>query len=861
MKKNVKYIGSAITVALLAAGSPIVIPMMIPTANISVEAGIDYNPPADLPITKFLTDYMNQFESQYVSNNEVFSALLQQKIDYYDKGWGLYSYFDPDNPAYMRDLQSDPAVGMLKSKLKDKQDKDPLENGNDYYYRDVLGSFKLTDGNGNQIVLKTIDDYRRVKAEFDDNKITFPITVYLHLVKSTNSDDGVGTYNPASLDTPGVTPEMTEKTFTVDRSEFDVTEDQTSPNVMVGTKLSSLSSTDDKNMLNVSDKYSKANGDGSRSPVYGHSLFTGDAAGRAAAIAYAKTSDFNTDSVTKGNVSSDTLNSDGQILKAGKYYQTVTYKLKNGTDDAITAMVDGSKDGSTNQTVEPYDLYINGNSTKATEGTDYAYNKNTGTITVLRPITVSDIIHPSIENPTVSVGEKTDTAVLTDTTKDTLENDAEQVIPTSEIKFDDTYYKDKAAKTVADGLIDSDGKFTQTGTYYRKITFTLASGDASNISDNGGALTVSGNQLTYIQGVNVQKAAKSTIADATAAVGDATSVPSATTGNDITDMSGKSSLLDKTKGEYNGVSFGTNYYDVDPTDPNKQAILKTLDGEPTTLAPVTVVNNNEFTKAGIYLRTITFYLTKEEIANNTFNAVDPNVKVNTDESTVTYVQQIKINANGISPSIKDLAVSLGTETNADELTNTADDKFVDGGIVDTTKGTNGTGIEFGKTYYDDLLLATATTKGIQNSRFVKSGTYYRTIKFYLTDDAWNKYSFPSSYGAPNANEKSVTYLQAVTVNPAGTSTLVNKDLTVFAGTKTDGKDTNGTALTNLSSYILKDDTDNTKSLNTETDVSIGDYYASDTDAKAGTNPITITSFESSQTYFRTINIKVADGDG
>ncbi|MFH5811275.1 hypothetical protein [Companilactobacillus sp. FL22-1] len=177
-KKNVKYIGSAVAVALLAAGAPVVVPMVIPDSNITVSAdGIDYNPPADLPITKFLSDFMNQFEDQYVSNDDVFVAALNQKIDYYNE-WGiLYSYFDPKNPAHMRDLQSDPAVDYLKSSLPDKQDSDPLQNGDNYYYRDVLGSLTLTDGNGQPIVLHSIDDYRTVVDEFKNNKIAFPITV------------------------------------------------------------------------------------------------------------------------------------------------------------------------------------------------------------------------------------------------------------------------------------------------------------------------------------------------------------------------------------------------------------------------------------------------------------------------------------------------------------------------------------------------------------------------------------------------------------------------------------------------------------------------------------------------------------
>jgi len=166
----------------------------------------------------------------------------------------------------------------------------------------------------------------------------------------------------------------------------------------------------------------------------------------------------------------------------------------------------------------------------------------------------------------------------------------------------------------------------------------------------------------------------------------------------------------------------------------------------------------------------------------------------------------------------------------------------------------------GTTYYDDPQLNTPTTD-ITNDVLNKAKTYYRTIKFYLTDEAFNNYSFSDAYGSPNRNDKSVTYVQSVTVSPAETSTFNNSELNVLAGTTTDGVDINGRQLTDTTEYILKDDKDGTKVLNDSDDVTIGNYYSTEDDAAKENNPLTITDFEANKTYYRTITIKVASGDG
>ena len=70
MKKNVKYIGSAIAVALLAAGSPVIIPMLVPTtvvnaAPVDDSNPIDYSPTEDAKT--YLQDFKNQFKDIYVA--------------------------------------------------------------------------------------------------------------------------------------------------------------------------------------------------------------------------------------------------------------------------------------------------------------------------------------------------------------------------------------------------------------------------------------------------------------------------------------------------------------------------------------------------------------------------------------------------------------------------------------------------------------------------------------------------------------------------------------------------------------------------------------------------------------------------
>ncbi|MFH5811274.1 hypothetical protein [Companilactobacillus sp. FL22-1] len=635
-------------------------------------------------------------------------------------------------------------------------------------------------------------------------------------------------------------------------SKFDVTEDTTTPNATVGTKLSDISSTDNKNTFNVTDRYADTNKDGARTPIYGQSLFTGDSAGRTAALAYAKTATFDPTSTTSGNVSSGTLDSDGKILKTGKYYQTITYKLANDTDKAIEAMLAGTKDDSTNQKVSPYSVFINGGSTAATDGTDYAYNKNTGTITVLRPINVMDIVKPELETPNSSVGELASS--LKDTTGDKLIDDNGQTVPTSDVNIDDTYYTDKTVNNnnIATGLVGSDGKFTKAGTYWRKITFTLSDGDVSSITNNGGAINATGKQLTYVQEVDIKDSAKLTVADATANAGELTSVESATTGNDVTGKDG--SLLNQDEGDYKGVSFGTDYYDVNSDNVSKSTVLNGTAGSPTS----GVVTDGKFTKAGTYLRTITFYLIQGAISNNAFTGLDPDVKEIEKNSTVMYVQTITINPHEVIPTINDVHTMIGTSVTANELhdPSTVELPGRDNSLLNKTEGDNKSGISFGNTYYDDSTLNNVTKNISAKGRLNAATTYHRLVTFYLTDAAYNQFHFNGSFTHSDKDE-SISYMQDVIVDPSTkTATFGKHDLDVTYNTAT-----NSSTLTETSDYTLADDDGNTGSIEDNASLD-GKYYATEAEAKAGTNALTVanlTNFLSP--YYRVITIKVKSGDG
>lgn len=811
-----------------------------------------------------LTAFRNQFDNRYVASTDSLTAALQNIVKT-DQVSTNFFYFDPspDRQQHIYDIQNNAGISGLKD-----QDKkiSPYYFGTspnwwdtDYYYRDIMGYLSIRgDGKTEDEKLTTLQDILDLADRITNGTVKLPITVWVHLRQGSE-----GNYATPSLqDVPDNLKNFYFKIYT---SRLDITKDTKPISVSTGTSTSDSPLQSGNNSLLVTDNYSNDDSDSedmARTPIYGKSLFTSSDA----ALKYAKSDTFDPTDSTQSDAS-DAVDSTGKIIKGGTtYYQTVSYKLDNGKDKAIEKVIDGDIDNLTNSVLRPYETYINGSSTQGVDGTDYAFNRSLksgtkdhiGMITVVRPIVVAGKVISNFTSPKVTVGSSAslaDNAKLSDTSGDKLIDEYGNEISASKIEPGETYYTDPATTNVANDAV-VDGKFSKAETYYRRITFTL-SGDISKLGFSSDKVASTNNTVTFSQPVIVQNSVSANINSESSTVGSPVSDTTKDVSGDTLSNGTDDVLIDSSQGN-NGVSFGTKYY-KDNGDSAYDSLI--LDNKATAETDVVDANNN-FAKKGAYLRTITFYLTKEAIANNSFDAADLNVKVNKEESTVTYVQHIKINAVGIKPKIENLNVPMGTQTSDTKLTvaDTTKNTFVnaDTSLLDTNKGVNG--IELGTTYYDDPQLNTEDADIQKTGRLENSTTYYRTIKFYLTDDAYNKYSFPGSYGEPNATEKSVTYVQSVTVNQAGTATFANKKLTVAAGTTPGGTDIDGTKLTDTSSYTLDDD-DTKDSIVTKDGVTIGDYYGSEPDAKAGTNPLEITSFEPNKTYYRVIAIKVNSGDG
>src|SRR5699024_9317727 len=112
------------------------------------------------------------------------------------------------------------------------------------------------------------------------------------------------------------------------------------------------------------------------------------------AISYAASSDFNPDATDQGETG--LISSDGTVSEPGEYYQTISYKLENGTNDdaANSAMLSGENDPNTNQAVTVYKTTINGNET--TENEDFVINKSKGLLTLTRLVSVSEDNRPDV---------------------------------------------------------------------------------------------------------------------------------------------------------------------------------------------------------------------------------------------------------------------------------------------------------------------------------------------------------------------------------------------------------------------------------------------------------------------------------
>lgn len=576
MKKNVKYIGSAVAVALLATGSPVVIHNLIPTTIVQADGASSQNKPVDAngnPVSadKYFAAYKAQFTDQYVSNNEAIDKVLNYGRLLLQI-WGedtQYSYFDPVKEAEFQDLQDETNLDILKS--NNPKDKDPYstkDSNNDFYFRDIKTSLELSDGNNDPIPLATIADYDKAISAFKAGSVVFPIHMTVRLYDNpANNSYNPRTYSTLSAETAA------PKTVELFKSQFNVT--KSNAVAVIGTSMDKLANGD--NSLDITDKYTTDNGaKKDRSAIYGKSLYKSSVD----AIRASKGSSFDPSSTTsEGSVQA--VDSSGNLNTPGTYYQTVSYKLDNSDDAAITAMINETPDDNTGKKVSPYDTNIKDTSSSDPEfkfqnlsntddvynpsvETSYSVNKDTGLLTVARAVTVADNAGPVFSTtPTVTVGSSKDSDVLKSTDGDSLQNDLNQTIGTTNIVNDlDDYYTDSDGQNSADGLLDKNGNFTKAGTYYRKVTFTLANGKVSDLNflTKPNSTDETAQTVTFMQKVIVKNTTDVNIDPVTTKIG-ATVASTASDKNTLMNTQDPStSLVDPSLGEYSGVDFGTDYY-------------------------------------------------------------------------------------------------------------------------------------------------------------------------------------------------------------------------------------------------------------------------------------------------------------
>ncbi|WP_158106609.1 beta strand repeat-containing protein, partial [Companilactobacillus bobalius] len=680
-KKNIKYIGSAVAVALLAAGSPIIINQVIPT--IVVKAAGEILPPDKAPASAkdMLTNFRNQFDDRYISSTDSLVAALQNMINT-DKGTSFF-YFNPQNPQYLYDIQNNKGISGLKD--RDKVTELGTSPGyfgtsdswdlTDYYYRDIKGYLSITvDGKNSPETLTHLgtnsndsndpDSLAQLAYEIKNKNIKLPITVGVHLVQSKDSKDGYGTtYPQGSL--YGVSSDLTDFSFKVYSSRFDITKDTNQVSVSHGTSISDQNSPlqSGNDSLSVTDNFSNLTSDSEdmgRKAIYGKHLFNS----ASAALGYAQSNTFDpNDSTSKVE---GTVDKDGKAVTGGPYYQTVSFKLDNGKDKAIEYMLSGADDDLTGTVIQPYETYINGSDTQATDGKngDYVFNreKNSsdkviGMLTIVRPVVVEGTIGSDLTTPQVTVGSSaspTDNSILSDTSDDKLKDESGNEFATSGIEFGTTYYKDikTSDADVATDVVDN-GKFAKTGTYYRRVTFTLANGSTNSLKFSGNNYVgTTDTTVTFSQPVTVQNGVSANIDSPSSAVGNPVSDTTSDVSGDTLSNGTDEALIDHSQGN-NGISFGTDYY-VDNGDSTYSDILN---GK-ATAKPGVVDANNKFAKDGDYLRTITFYLVKGTIDTNNFEASGQTYSKDTTNNTVTYIQKVHI-ATSATVTLPATTVSSG----------------------------------------------------------------------------------------------------------------------------------------------------------------------------------------------------------
>ncbi|WP_334352581.1 hypothetical protein [Companilactobacillus sp. HBUAS56257] len=772
MKKNVKYIGSAVAVALLAAGAPVVIPMIEPVQIVQADS-VTNDPNYDVKTA--LTRFKSQFGDIYVAGYNSIKLILNTLSGYSaDK----FYYFNPGHPQSIHDIQSDQDLKKIKLNPIEGQNgdfnDDIFENTNSQvlFNDELLGYITFSDAVSGDIDSSTGDKLKDYANNLNNNE--FPIRATVHVTAKSDSL------------LRDIDPSLTTFSFNIYLSRFDIKKDNSDIIVSSGTTLTdSILNEVGTNSLSVTDNYSQNGGDTTSmsAPHFGKSVFSSEKD----AQNYAESDDFDPEStLATGGSKLD----NGKIETPGTYWQTVSYKLSGNKDQAIQYMLSGEKDPKTNGVIDNYETFING--TKPTKSNNFILNKNSGYITVVRSFKVIGNLNANINPVQASVNSKTSDLPSTGLGK--LINGSNDVSSTS--STDGVLYTDKETQHQATTNEIKDGTFKKARTYYRRVVFTLDSGNASDYNISSDAYAHSGNTITFVQEIDVKDSATPNINSVNPKVGDSinsnTGENTDNTANNNTLMNIDGSLVDTTKGQYSGVSFGTSYYKYDPDLYNSDsaysnALNKEVINNEGTTTDVVDTNGN-FIKSGDYLRTITFYLIDGAVDTNTFGTDTSSYKVGKDgegNNTVTYIQKVHIApVPTVTATVSYDAPTIYKNSGSDKiiaaLNNTTNDTLKIGSGNEETSiididDQGEKRIEFGKTYYSDINLSTPVM-GLS-----ALGTYYRTITYYLTENVDTLDFTGANKLSTDSKDNSVTFVQPFTVKNFGNVTVNVPDATVAVG--------------------------------------------------------------------------------
>ncbi|WP_054643018.1 SLAP domain-containing protein [Companilactobacillus kimchii] len=476
---------------------------------------------------------------------------------------------------------------------------------------------------------------------------------------------------------------------------------------------------------------------------------------------------------------------DGYVLRAGDdsftdptlgmtYYKSVNGALGKSNGDevdpnAVTAVTDGAFNKGTyyrqvvfkvgNDFADKYNW---------TDTTNAIYKD--GTVIYAQQINVKDSVvsKHTIEDAKANVGDSVTAVTSTgNALMDATGNKLDATVSYGTDYYDN--YDDVFTPNAARTKNIANGAFTKAGTYYRVISFKV-SPEAIAQNDFGSEAHISGNTVSFVQAVSVDNKVNVAV--------NINVTPTITVSADTATNDAK---LTKTTGYTLSNNLGTVLATVSAGDKYYTDVQSALKQGDTGLADV----NGQFTKAGTYYRVITFKPSKAIDANSISN---PNARVNAD-GTISYVQAVTVtkNATNINSSVGELDLRANAEKDNPALINTKEYSLKDvagNSLVDKTKGTYG--VELGQTFYTDSGLTQKTTDA-NSARISKAGTYYRTVKFYLTNGAADANQFESIGGTYDATDNSVTFVQminasATPVNPSNPAIAKINNVTVDNGT-------------------------------------------------------------------------------